>query len=66
MLNTLVNLWRKIHDTNEFQTEPKPDIPFRMTDYRLRVYRRFPQKQMRQVVIYLQETASVSQSYRSR
>ncbi|MEH1781309.1 MAG: hypothetical protein V7K67_18350 [Nostoc sp.] len=29
-----------------------------MIDYRLRVYRRFPQKQMRQVVIYLKETSS--------
>ncbi len=38
----------------EFQTRPKADIPFRMIDYRLRVHRRFPQKQMRQVVIYLQ------------
>ena len=42
----------------EFQTEPKPDIPFRMTDYRLRGYRRFPRKRMRQVVIYLQQTNS--------
>jgi predicted transposase/invertase (TIGR01784 family) len=42
----------------EFQTQPKADIPFRMIDYRLRVYRRFPQKRMRQVVIYLQQTGS--------
>ncbi len=42
----------------EFQTQPKSDIPFRMIDYRLRVYRRFPQKQMRQFVIYLQPTSS--------
>jgi len=42
----------------EFQTQPKVDIPFRMIDYRLRVYRRFPRKQMRQVVIYLQQTNS--------
>ncbi len=28
----------------EFQTNPAEDIPFRMADYRLRVYRRFPQK----------------------
>jgi predicted transposase/invertase (TIGR01784 family) len=42
----------------EFQTEPKPDIPFRMLDYRTRVYRRFPQKRMYQVVVYLQETGS--------
>ncbi|UBF27781.1 Rpn family recombination-promoting nuclease/putative transposase [Kovacikia minuta CCNUW1] len=42
----------------EFQTQPKSDIPFRLIDYRLRVYRRFPQKRMRQVVIYLQPTTS--------
>ncbi|WP_414530339.1 Rpn family recombination-promoting nuclease/putative transposase [Nodularia chucula] len=42
----------------EFQTQPDPSIPFRMADYRLRVYRRFPQKRMRQVVIYLTETKS--------
>lgn len=42
----------------EFQTEPKAKIPFRMADYRLRVYRRFPRKRMRQVVIYLQPTTS--------
>ncbi|MEH2247611.1 Rpn family recombination-promoting nuclease/putative transposase [Nostoc sp.] len=42
----------------EFQTHADANIPFRMIDYRLRVYRRFPQKQMRQVVIYLKETSS--------
>ncbi|UBF25910.1 Rpn family recombination-promoting nuclease/putative transposase [Kovacikia minuta CCNUW1] len=42
----------------EFQTVPKANIPFRMADYRLRVYRRFPQRQMHQVVIYLQQTNS--------
>ena len=42
----------------EFQTQPKADIPFRMIDYRLRVYRRFPHKGMRQVVIYLKQTSS--------
>ncbi len=42
----------------EFQTEPKAGIPFRMADYRLRTYRRFPRKRMHQVVIYLQPTAS--------
>lgn len=42
----------------EFQTRPKRDIPFRMLDYRVRVYRRYPQKTMRQVVIYLQPTSS--------
>ncbi|MEH1846737.1 MAG: Rpn family recombination-promoting nuclease/putative transposase [Nostoc sp.] len=42
----------------EFQTQSKADIPFRMIDYRLRVYRRFKSKRMRQVVIYLQQTNS--------
>ena len=42
----------------EFQTEPDPKIPFRMTDYRLRGYRRFPEKKMYQVVIYLNRTNS--------
>ncbi|MCG8367352.1 MAG: Rpn family recombination-promoting nuclease/putative transposase, partial [Pseudanabaenales cyanobacterium] len=42
----------------EFQTQPDPEIPFRMLDYRMRVYRRFPHKSMRQVVIYLRQTGS--------
>jgi predicted transposase/invertase (TIGR01784 family) len=42
----------------EFQTDPDADIPFRMADYRLRVHRRFPNKQMRQVVLYLRQTRS--------
>ncbi|NJM65026.1 MAG: Rpn family recombination-promoting nuclease/putative transposase [Acaryochloris sp. RU_4_1] len=42
----------------EFQTEPDPNMPFRMADYRLRVYRRFPHKQMKQVVIYLTPSTS--------
>ncbi|MBD2448054.1 Rpn family recombination-promoting nuclease/putative transposase [Nostoc sp. FACHB-152] len=42
----------------EFQTKPKVEIPFRMCDYRLRVYRKFPRKQMRQFVIYLQPSDS--------
>jgi predicted transposase/invertase (TIGR01784 family) len=42
----------------EFQTDPKEDILFRMADYRLRIYRRFPDKQVHQVVIYLRETDS--------
>lgn len=42
----------------EFQTQPKPDIPFRMLDYRVRVYRRFPHKRMRQIVVYLQQSSS--------
>ncbi|MGI8504315.1 MAG: Rpn family recombination-promoting nuclease/putative transposase [Hassallia sp.] len=42
----------------EFQTRPNADIPFRMADYRLRVYRRYPEKRMCQVVIYLQPSES--------
>ncbi|NET39280.1 MAG: Rpn family recombination-promoting nuclease/putative transposase [Cyanothece sp. SIO1E1] len=42
----------------EFQVSPDPTMAFRMADYRLRVYRRFPHKEMRQVVIYLQPTQS--------
>ena len=40
----------------EFQTQPDPNIPFRMLDYRVRLYRRYPDKQVRQVVVYLRET----------
>jgi predicted transposase/invertase (TIGR01784 family) len=42
----------------EFQTEPDKKIPFRMAGYRLRAYRRFPDKRMRQVVVYLRQTDS--------
>jgi predicted transposase/invertase (TIGR01784 family) len=42
----------------EFQTEGDPDIPFRMADYRLRLYRKFPNKEVRQIVIYLSKTNS--------
>ena len=42
----------------EFQTSPKDDVPFRMADYRLRLYRRFPNKRIYQVVIYLRQTNS--------
>jgi predicted transposase/invertase (TIGR01784 family) len=49
----------------EFQTNPDPDIGFRMADYRLRGFRRYPQKQMRQIVVYLRPTKSerVYQTY---
>ena len=49
----------------EFQTKPEDDIPFRMADYRLRVYRRFPKRKMIQVVIYLKKSKSplVEQNY---
>jgi len=42
----------------EFQTQPDSSMGFRMLDYRMRVYRRFPQKEMHQVVIYLKPTQS--------
>ena len=42
----------------EFQTLPKEEIPFRMLDYRVRGKRRFKNKPMRQVVIYLKTTTS--------
>ncbi len=42
----------------EFQTKPDAAIPFRMLDYRVRVYRRFPVKTMRQVVVYLRQSRS--------
>ncbi len=42
----------------EFQTQPDESIPFRMADYRLRVHRRYPNKDMRQLVIYLKSTGS--------
>jgi len=37
----------------EFQVDPKESIPFRMADYRLRCFRKYPDKAMRQVVVYL-------------
>ncbi|WP_059000029.1 Rpn family recombination-promoting nuclease/putative transposase [Leptolyngbya sp. NIES-2104] len=49
----------------EFQTLPKNNVPFRMLDYRVRAYRKDSTKPMRQVVIYLKQTASerVHQTY---
>lgn len=42
----------------EFQTSPKDDLPFRMLDYRVRVYRRYPEKKMVQVIVYLKKSNS--------
>jgi predicted transposase/invertase (TIGR01784 family) len=42
----------------EFQTEPDPTMGFRMADYRIRLLRRFPNKEIRQIVIYLKPTGS--------
>jgi predicted transposase/invertase (TIGR01784 family) len=42
----------------EFQTQPDSTIPFRMIDYCVRIYRRYPEKRLHQVVIYLKPTTS--------
>jgi predicted transposase/invertase (TIGR01784 family) len=42
----------------EFQTDPDENMPLRMADYYLRLYRRFPQQEIEQVVIYLRRTGS--------
>jgi predicted transposase/invertase (TIGR01784 family) len=42
----------------EFQTLPDENMGFRMADYRLRLYRKFPEKEVYQVVIYLKKTNS--------
>ena len=42
----------------EFQTEPRANIPLRMTDYYLRLYRKFSQLPIHQFVIYLLPTQS--------
>jgi predicted transposase/invertase (TIGR01784 family) len=42
----------------EFQTVPDREMGFRMLDYRVRGHRKFPGRQMRQIVIYLTPTTS--------
>jgi predicted transposase/invertase (TIGR01784 family) len=42
----------------EFQTDADDEMQFRMIDYRVRAYRKFPTKRMRQIVIYLRKTTS--------
>lgn len=42
----------------EFQTQPKPELPFRMVDYFVRLYRRYPQVSIRQIIIYLRPSRS--------
>ncbi len=42
----------------EFQTIYKDSLPMRLADYRLRIHRRFPNKRIHQVVIYLRRTKS--------
>lgn len=52
----------------EFQTDPKEDIPYRMLDYAVRLYRRYEHKNIYQVVIYLRKSQSplVRQNYYQR
>jgi predicted transposase/invertase (TIGR01784 family) len=42
----------------EFQTDANKNIPFRMADYRLRLYRQFADTEIYQVVIYLTPSRS--------
>ncbi|MEA5421059.1 Rpn family recombination-promoting nuclease/putative transposase [Spirulina sp. CCNP1310] len=42
----------------EFQTQPDPTMPRRMADYFLRIHKKFPQKRVKQVVIYLRTSRS--------
>jgi predicted transposase/invertase (TIGR01784 family) len=42
----------------EFQTQPDPTMPRRMADYFLRIQKKFPAKQVKQVVIYLRSSRS--------
>jgi predicted transposase/invertase (TIGR01784 family) len=42
----------------EFQTVPDPAMGFRMLDYRVRAHRKFPDKRMRQIVVYLTATTN--------
>ncbi len=52
----------------EFQTDPKDDLPYRMLDYAVRLYRRYQEKDIHQVIIYLRPTQSflVRQNYYQR
>jgi predicted transposase/invertase (TIGR01784 family) len=42
----------------EFQTAPDANMPLRMADYYMRLKRKFPQQDIKQVVIYLRKTSS--------
>jgi predicted transposase/invertase (TIGR01784 family) len=42
----------------EFQTDPDPQIGFRSADYSLRIFRKFPNRRLVQVIVYLRETHS--------
>lgn len=49
---------RKVILHTEFQTAPDSTMPFRMADYYLRLKRKFPERTIQQVVIYLKRTVS--------
>ncbi|MEM8640748.1 MAG: Rpn family recombination-promoting nuclease/putative transposase [Cyanobacteria bacterium P01_G01_bin.54] len=42
----------------EFQTRPDKTMSFRMLDYFVRLYRKFPSKRIHQIVVYLDPTTS--------
>lgn len=42
----------------EFQTHPDPEMPVRMLDYAVRLYRKYPGVRLHQVVVYLRQTSS--------
>ncbi|PZO15790.1 MAG: hypothetical protein DCF25_13115 [Leptolyngbya foveolarum] len=44
----------------EFQTRADPKMPFRMLDYCVRLHRQFPDKELRQFVIYLKPSRAAS------
>jgi predicted transposase/invertase (TIGR01784 family) len=49
---------RKLISHTEFQTDPEPEIGFRMADYNLRIYRKFPKHDILQTIVYLRKTTS--------
>ena len=49
----------------EFQTDPNKNIPFRMADYRLRLYRKFPEKQADPSSRYLPHSQPITTSPRN-
>lgn len=42
----------------EMQTDPDATLGFRMADYALRIYRKFPDHELIQIVVYLRQTCS--------
>ncbi len=45
----------------EFQTRPDPTMGFRMLDYAIRIYRKFPNKQLRQVAQKIEQIEDQTQ-----